>query len=64
VVDPPEGVEVSVRQGEGRSLLFVINHTEGTQTVSVPAGKGRLLEGGTTGETLDLEAYGVAVIRL
>jgi beta-galactosidase len=64
VVDPPEGVEVSVRQGEGRSLLFVINHTEETQTVSVPAGKERLLEGGTTGETLDLEAYGVAVIRL
>jgi hypothetical protein len=30
----------------------------------VPAGKERLLEGGTTGETLDLEAYGVAVIRL
>ncbi len=64
VVDPPDGVEVSVREGEGRKLLFVINHTEETRTVSVPAGKERLLGGGTTGETLDLEAYGVAVIRL
>ena len=53
-----------VRQADGRKLLFVINHTEETQTVSVPAGKERLLGGGTTGETLDLEAYGVAVIRL
>ena len=64
VVDPPDGVEVSVRQGEGRELLFVINHTEETKAVPVPAGKERLLGGGTTRASVDLEPYGVAVIRL
>jgi beta-galactosidase len=64
VLDPPDGVEVSVREGDGRRLLFVINHTEQTQTLSVPAGKRNLLAGGTTGEALELEAYGVAVILL
>ena len=64
VVDPPEGVEVSVREGEGRKLLFVINHTEEPKTVSVPAGKEILLGGGSTGEKLEIEAYGVEVILL
>jgi beta-galactosidase len=64
VVDPPDGVEVSVREGEGRRLLFVINHTEGTRTVPVPEGKRELLAGVDTGVTLELEPYGVAVIRL
>ena len=64
VVDPPDGVEVSVREGEDRKVLFVINHTEQTQTVPVPAGKKDLLAGGTTGESLELGPYGVAVIQL
>jgi len=34
------------------------------QTVTVPRGKKDLLDGGVTGETLELEAYGVAVIQL
>ena len=58
VVDPPDGVEVSMRQGEGRELLFVINHTEETKTAPVPPGKERLLGGGTTGDTVDLEVDG------
>jgi beta-galactosidase len=64
VLDPPEGVEVSVREGEGRELLFVINHTEQGQAVPVPPGKPRLLVGGETGQVLELEPYGVAVVRL
>ena len=64
VVDPPEGVEASVREGDGRQVLFVINHTEGPKTVPVPAGKPDLLAGTETGETVELEPYGVAVIRL
>jgi beta-galactosidase len=64
IVDPPDGVEVSVREGEGRQLLFVINHTEQERVVEVPAGKRELLGGVTTSETLELEPYGVAVVQV
>ena len=64
VVKPPEGVEVSIREGAGKQLLFVINHTEQRQTVPVPAGKTELITGITTSDTLELDIYGVAVIKL
>jgi beta-galactosidase len=61
---PPSGVEASVRQGEGRRLLFLVNHTEEKQTVPVPAGKIELLSGERTKAALELGIYGVAVIKL
>jgi beta-galactosidase len=61
---PPEGVEVAVREGAGKKLLFVVNHTEEKQTVSVPPGKRELLTGEETTDSLDLDRYGVAVIKL
>ncbi len=64
VVRPPAGVEVGVREGNGRRLLFVLNQTETTQTVAVPAGKTELLTGETTGPALTLERLGVAVVAL
>jgi beta-galactosidase len=64
VVRPPAGVEVSVRQGRGRRLLFVLNHTEQPVTVAVPAGKRELLTGKKTGEALRLGVFGVAVVQL
>jgi len=64
VATPPEGVEVSVRENGDRRLLFVLNHTETPQTVSVPAGKTELLTGQTTDAILTLDCYGVAVIQL
>jgi len=60
----PEGVEAALRQGNGKKLLFLINHTETAQTVQVPAGQVELLSDMTTGETLTLDRYGVAVIQL
>ena len=36
VVRPPAGVEVSVRQGQGRKVLFLLNHLEQPMTVEVP----------------------------
>jgi len=63
-VSPPPGVEASLRQGRGRKLLFLLNHTEGEQTVKVPSGRSELLTGKKTGAELTLEPYGVAVIRL
>jgi beta-galactosidase len=61
---PPAGVEVSLRQGDGRQLLFLINHTEERQEVPVPAGQVELLSRAETGETLALDRYGVAVVQL
>ena len=64
VATPPEGVEVSVRQGAGKKLLFVVNHTEETKVVNVPAGKRELLTGRQTAGELRLGRYDVAVIKL
>ncbi len=61
---PPAGVEMSVRRGGGRRILFVVNHTEERKSVPVPAGKRELLAGRRTGGTLDLDRHGVAVIEL
>ncbi|NLG49825.1 MAG: beta-galactosidase [Chloroflexi bacterium] len=64
VVKPPAGVEASIREGNGRRLLFLINHTEQPQTVTVPAGQMELLTQTETGHTLTLDRYGVAVVQL
>ena len=61
---PPAGVEVMVRQGKGRRLLFLVNHNEARTAVAVPAGKRELLTGRTTRGELTLDRFGVAVIRL
>lgn len=64
LVKPPLGVEVSIRQGNGRKFLFVINHTEQPQTVNVPKGKLELLSGKKTKNTITLKKFDVAVIKL
>jgi beta-galactosidase len=61
---PPEGVEVAVRDGGGRRLLFVLNHTTAAKTVRVPPGKRELLTGSTTSATLELGSLGVAILEL
>jgi beta-galactosidase len=64
IVKPPAGVESSVREGDGKRLLFLINHTEEPQIVNVPAAGFDLLAGSSTGSTVRLDRYGVAVIKL
>jgi beta-galactosidase len=64
VVSPPAGVEVSMRQGSGRRLMFLMNHTQEPKTVAVPEGKAELLSGTKTKKNLPLDGFGVAVIRL
>lgn len=64
VIQPPAGVEASLREGDGKRLLFLINHTEQPQTVQTPAGKRELLTQTETGSSLTLGRYGVAVIQL
>jgi beta-galactosidase len=64
VVAPPPGVEASVRQGSGRKLLFLINHTDERKTVQVPQDKLELLSGARTGESIVLDRFDVAVLEL
>lgn len=64
LVKPPAGVEVSVRQGRGKRLLFLVNHTEEIKRVAVPRGKLELIGRKRTGAELILSRNGVAVIRL
>ena len=64
IVKPPLGVEVSVRQGDGKTLLFVINHTEEIKTIKVPKGKPELLSNKKTSDTIELGIFDVAVIKL
>ena len=64
VIAPPPGVEASIREGAGRQVLFLINHTEQPVTMRVPEGKSELITGTPTTGTLTLDRYGVAVILL
>ena len=64
LVSPPEGVEVSYRQGKGRKLLFLVNTTQEPKTVRVPKGKVELISGRTLGDAVTLDRYGVAVVKL
>jgi beta-galactosidase len=64
VVTPPPGVEASVREGDSKRLLFLINHTEKPQTVSVPSGKRELISGKKTRGEIELGIFGVAVVKL
>jgi beta-galactosidase len=64
IVEPPAGVEVSVRENDERRLLFLINHTPEEQTVGVPQANRELITGRQAGRSWKLEPFGVAVIEL
>lgn len=63
-VQPPDGVEACVREGAGRRILFLVNHTEAEQTVQIPAGGTRLADGSRTSATVVVAPFGVEMIRL
>jgi beta-galactosidase len=64
LVQLPPGVEVSIRSRQDRALVFLINHTDESVVIKNPPGKEELLSGKAIGETLSLDAFGVAVIEL
>jgi beta-galactosidase len=64
LVKPPVGMEVSVRSGGGKKLLFLVNHTEQELAVQVPAGGTELVSGREVGGSVTLGVYEVAVVRL
>jgi len=57
---PPAGVEVSTREGEGRRIVFLLNHTAEDRVVPLPPGKPELISGKTSGAAWTLEPFGVA----
>lgn len=59
----PSGVEASVRQGEERKLLFLINHTEETKNIKIPEQKTELITGLKLNGHVDLGRYEVKVLE-
>lgn len=60
----PRGIEVSIRQADDRRLMFILNTTELPVAVpGVPKGSDLLTDGPVAG-TLQLGAYGCAVVLL
>ena len=57
----PEGVEVSLRQGEHGTVFVIINFSETAQSVPLSGPMQDVLEGGEK-TSLTLPVYGVAVL--
>jgi len=64
VVHPPAGVEASIRQGPAGRVLFLLNHTDESQSVPVPQGGSDLLHGTRIGASVTLDRFDTAVIKL
>lgn len=58
----PDDVELMIREGDGRSIVILINHGRETRTVPLPHAMTDILNGGTTNR-LSLPAEGVAVLQ-
>lgn len=64
VCRPPIGVEASVREGAGKRLLFLVNHSEAVQSVVLPRRARDLITGRLTGASIELQPHGVCVLDL
>jgi beta-galactosidase len=61
----PAGIEVTLREGEGRQLLFILNsQAEPVLVPEAPAGLELMDDRPLAGGPLTLDAYGCAVIQL
>jgi len=58
----PEGVDVSVRSGGGKTVYILINFAAESKAVTLPAAMENVLDG-TKGASVTLPQYGVAVLR-
>jgi beta-galactosidase len=59
----PAGVEVCRRSGEGKSILFLINHNTSEEHISLPSPMRDLIGSqGSAVSSVDLPPYGVAVL--
>lgn len=62
VIKPPAGVEVSVRKGNGKEIVFVMNHNEDSITIDAPAGYIDLLANEKV-DRIQLDRFGVSVLK-
>jgi beta-galactosidase len=63
VKDIPEGVEITLRRGQQRRIVFVINNTRERQTVTLPGTFQDILSGEQVGPKVLLSQNGVLVLR-
>jgi beta-galactosidase len=59
----PTGVEVTKREGNGQSYLFMLNYNDDAVQISLPEAMDELLNGGGRVTKLELPAKGVAILR-
>jgi beta-galactosidase len=57
----PEGVDVSLREGEGKKVFVLVNFNRETEHVTLPHAM-KALHGGADESSLDLPAYGVEIL--
>ena len=63
VLEVPAGVEVTVRRSDRKQWIFLLNHTDATQTVPIPSPCTDLLTGEWRTGSVTLNAYGVRVLQ-
>jgi beta-galactosidase len=64
LLNVPDGVEVCRRNGNGKSIIIVINHTNAAQTIALPSAMKDLLSNDTApASQLALPPHGVAVLE-
>jgi beta-galactosidase len=63
-IEAPNGVEVTRRRSSGKEWVFVLNHLNSAQTISLPRKYESLVGGTISGNSLSLKPYEVAVLRV
>ena len=58
----PKDVELMTREGKGRSIVILINHSRENRTVALPEAMADVLNGGTV-RSVELGSQGVAVLQ-
>jgi beta-galactosidase len=59
----PEGVEVSRREGNGKEVFIVVNHTKDAKSVALPHPRRPVLAGGEAVNKIELPPRGVEALR-
>jgi beta-galactosidase len=62
-ISPPPGVEVSVREGDGKTIVFVLNHTDQPIEIPIADSYGDLLSDADVSGSIQLDRFGVAVLE-
>jgi beta-galactosidase len=62
-IEAPPGIEAVRREGDGRSVLFLLNHTPSAAEIALDGAYVDLLTGDERSGALSLDAFDVAVLR-